>query len=92
MDFLRCVGRLHRYGFTDQALIYAQNPDVTAAAPANYRTRFDRQIKIAQPGIALLDSDSAIQYVYDISQTEALGEIPKSRNCGALTVNSTAMY
>ena len=78
MGFLNNVGRLHRYGFADQVLIYAQNPDVTAAAPAElWHKRFDRQIKIAEPGIALLDDDNAIRYVYDVSQTEPLGENSK---------------
>ena len=55
-DFLSLAGRLYKYPYSDQLLIYAQRPDATACAEydlLNYR--MGRYVRRGSKGIALVD-------------------------------------
>jgi hypothetical protein len=72
-DFLRAAGRLYKYPFPDQVLIYAQRPDATACADyAVWNTTMRRYVRRGAKGIALIggSGDAAKpRYVFDVSDT-----------------------
>ena len=78
--FLTTVGRLYRYSFPDQLMIYAQRPDATACAEYDlWNDTMRRYVKRGAKGIGLFDRSGdqpRIRYVFDVSDT---GERRNSR-------------
>ena len=55
--FLRTAGRLYKYPFPEQLMIYAQRPDATACAEWDFwNQRMRRYIRRGSKGIALIDA------------------------------------
>ena len=75
-DFLSLAGRLYKYPYSDQLLIYAQRPDATACAEYDvWNNRMNRFVRRGSKGIALLDDSSGtphLRYVFDVSDTGTL--------------------
>ena len=68
---------MYKFSFDDQLLIYAQRPD--ARACASYETwndKLHRWIKRGSKGIALLNDNGILRYVFDISDTRSLENKP----------------
>ena len=56
-DFLSTAGRLYKYPFPEQLMIYAQRPDATACAEWDFwNQRMRRYIRRGSKGIALIDT------------------------------------
>ena len=72
-DFLSLAGRLYKYPYSDQLLIYAQRPDATACAEYDvWNNRMNRFVRRGAKGIALLDDSGGtphMRYVFDVSDT-----------------------
>ena len=73
--FLDTVGRLYRYNYHEQLMIYAQRPDATACAEYDlWNNKMNRYIHRGSKGIALLDPTGdtlKLRYVFDVSDTGA---------------------
>jgi len=71
--FLTTVGRLYKYPYHEQLMIYAQRPDAMACADYElWNDKMNRFIHRGSTGIALLDSTGdkiRLKYVFDISDT-----------------------
>lgn len=71
--FLTTVGKLYKYPFHEQLMIYAQRPDATACAEYGlWNDKMNRYVRRGSKGIALLDPTSdrpQIKYVFDVSDT-----------------------
>lgn len=71
--FLTIVGRLYKYPYHEQLMIYAQRPDATACAEYDrWNNTMNRYVRRGSKGIALLDPTGdtpIIKYVFDISDT-----------------------
>ncbi len=72
-DFLRLSGRLYKYPFAEQLLIYAQRPEAKACAEYDFwNSRMQRYVRRGSKGIALIDesgSQPRLKYVFDVSDT-----------------------
>ena len=79
-NFLATAGRLYKYSYPDQLMIYAQRPDATACASYEvWNNRMNRYVKRGSKGIALLDDAGdrlRLRYVFDLADT---GTRPNSR-------------
>ena len=73
-DFLTTAGRLYKYPFEEQLMIYAQRPDATACAPLEmWNKPMNRYVRKGSKGIALIDTTGdkpRIRYVFDVADTE----------------------
>ena len=72
VSFLKTSAWMYKFSFDDQLLIYAQRPD--AKACASYETwndKLHRWIKRGSKGIALLNENGTLRYVFDISDTRS---------------------
>ncbi|WP_317854850.1 hypothetical protein [Chakrabartyella piscis] len=71
--FLTTVGKLYKYPFHEQLMIYAQNPTATACAEYGlWNNTMNRYVKRGTNGIALIDPSSdrgQIKYVFDVADT-----------------------
>ena len=81
--FLGTAGRLYRYPFMDQLLIYAQRPDATACAELEiWNQKMNCWVNRGSKGIALLDENSdepKLRYVFDVSNVHPgwnIGRLP----------------
>ena len=79
--FLATAGRLYKYPYPDQIMIYAQRPDATACASYDvWNDRMNRYVRRGSKGIALLDDAGdrlRLRYVFDLADT---GTRPNSRD------------
>ncbi|HCG86726.1 MAG TPA: hypothetical protein DEW33_09605, partial [Lachnospiraceae bacterium] len=80
MQYLTTAGRLYKYPFREQLLIYAQRPDATACAPIEvWNERMHCWVNKGAKGIALIDEDRAprkrLKYVFDVSDVHAARRI-----------------
>ena len=67
--FLGTIGRLYKYPYHEQVLIYAQRPEATACASYDvWNKRMGRGVRRGSKGIGLLSADG-VRYVFDISDT-----------------------
>lgn len=70
---LSVMGRMYKYPFHQQLMIYAQKPDATACATWDtWGEKMGRYIQRGTTGIGLIDptNDNApITYVFDVSNT-----------------------
>ena len=71
--FLGTVGRLYKYPYHEQLMIYAQRPDATACADYElWNNKMNRFVRRGSTGIALLDPTDEtpkLKYVFDVSDT-----------------------
>ena len=71
--FLTTVGRLYKYPYHEQLLIYAPRPDATACAGYDlWNNTMHRYVRRGSKGIALLHNNAgqiSLRYVFDISDT-----------------------
>ena len=71
--FLTTVGRLYKYPYHEQLMIYAQRPDATACADYElWNNKMNRFVHRGSTGIALLDptgDQPRLKYVFDVSDT-----------------------
>ena len=81
--FLTTAGKLYRYPFMDQLLIYAQRPDATACAELEtWNQKMNCWVNRGSKGIALLDESSGrprLRYVFDVSNVHPgwnVGRLP----------------
>ena len=79
--FLATAGRLYKYPYPDQLMIYAQRPDAIACASYDvWNDRMNRYVRRGSKGIALLDDAGdrlRLRYVFDLADT---GTRPNSRD------------
>lgn len=71
--FLTTAGRLYKYPYHEQLMIYAQRPDATACADYElWNNKMNRYVRRGSTGIALLDPTDdkpRLKYVFDVSDT-----------------------
>ena len=71
--FLATAGRMYKYPYPDQLMIYAQRPDATACASYDvWNDRMNRYVRRGSKGIALLDDTGdrlRLRYVFDLADT-----------------------
>ena len=81
-SYLKTAGKIYKYPFEDQMLIYAQRPDATACTSIDYwNNRMKCWVKKGSKGIALIDRNSdynKLRYVFEVS------DVQKSREGGVL--------
>ena len=74
-DFLTTAGRLYKYPYHEQLMIYAQRPEASACATYDlWNNTMGRYVRRGNHGIALLDTDGdgpRLKYVFDVSDTGA---------------------
>jgi len=75
-SFLEISGRMYKYPFHDQLMIYAQRPDATACASFDlWNNDLNRKVKRGSKGIALIDdSGDSLRYVFDVSDTYGINK------------------
>ncbi len=82
MQFLDTAGRMYRYPFMDQLLIYAQKPEATACAELElWNEKMNCWVNKGSKGIALLTEKYGrprLRYVFDVSN------VHPARNVGRL--------
>lgn len=73
-DFLQAMGRLYKYPYHEQLMIYAQNPKATACAEVDiWNKALNRILKSGANAIALMETNmgkNPIRYVFDIADTD----------------------
>ena len=71
--FLTTAARVYKYPYTEQLMIFAQQPDATACAEYGLWTNtMGRYVRRGSKGIALIDTAGEtprIRYVFDVSDT-----------------------
>lgn len=71
--FLETMGRLYKYPFHEQLMIFAQKPNATACADYDlWNKRMGRYVRRGSKGIALIDTSGdnpRLKYVFDVSDT-----------------------
>ena len=71
--FLETVGRLYKYPFHEQLMIFAQKPNATACADYDlWNKQMGRYVRRGSKGIALIDTSGdnpRLKYVFDVSDT-----------------------
>lgn len=79
INFLEAIGRLYKYSFANQVLIYAQRPNAKACASMEiWNKSMKRYVKRYSTGIALIDDTGLkpeLKYVFDYDDT-----IPNKNN------------
>lgn len=82
MNFLDVSGKLYKYPFKDQILIYAQRPDAEACAPIDiWNKKMNCWVNKGAKGIALIDDTSTtlkLRYVFDVSDVHKVRYIGKT--------------
>ena len=81
-EFLRTAGRIYKYPFNEQVLIFAQRPDAIACASMNiWNNNMRCWVKRGSKGIALLDNDNErknkLKYVFDVQDIYKLDKLSK---------------
>ncbi len=73
ISFLKTVGRLYKYPYSEQLMIHAQRPDATACAEYDFwNNQWGRYIRRGSKGIALIDTSGdnpRLRYVFDVADT-----------------------
>jgi len=71
--FLETMGRLYKYPFHEQLMIFAQKPNATACADYDlWNKHMGRYVRRGSKGIALIDTSGdnpRLKYVFDVSDT-----------------------
>lgn len=72
MSFLKTSAYMFKFPFQDQLLIYAQRPDATACASYEiWNEKLNRWIRKGSKGIALINGNHTLRYVFDIKDTRS---------------------
>ena len=72
MAFLKTSAYMFKFPFEDQLLIHAQRPNATACASYEiWNEKLNRWIRKGSKGIALLNNDNTLRYVFDIKDTRS---------------------
>ena len=72
MAFLKTSAYMFKLPFQDQLLIHAQRPNATACASfETWNEKHSRWIRKGSKGIALLNDDNTLRYVFDIKDTRS---------------------
>ena len=78
--FLATAGRVYKYPFPEQLMIYAQRPEATACAEYDFwNQRMRRYVRRNSEGIALIDNSGGrpvLRYVFDVSDTGSVAHEP----------------
>ncbi len=73
MAFLETAGRLYKYPYNEQLMIYAQRPDATACAEYDFwNEKMRRYVRRGSKGIAVIDATGdkpRLRYVFDVADT-----------------------
>ena len=72
--FLAFAGRLYKWPYEDQLLIFAQRPDVSVCADLTVWKRMGRDIRRDSKAIILMDTSGAVplpRYVFDFADTKS---------------------
>ena len=81
--FLCTAGRLYKYPFPDQMMIYAQRPNATACAEYDFwNEKMRRYVMRGSSGIALIDTSgdkARLRYVFDVADTAELEKARRPR-------------
>lgn len=84
--FLETMGRLYKYPFHEQLMIFAQKPNATACADYDlWNKQMGRYVRRGTKGIALIDTSGdnpKLKYVFDVSDTRHQGKFPPSEPLG----------
>ena len=71
--FLSTAGRLYKYPFPEQLMIYTQRPEATACAEWDFwNQRMRRYVRRGATGIAIIDNSGSrpfLRYVFDVADT-----------------------
>lgn len=72
MSFLKTSAYMFKFPFQDQLLIYAQRPDATACASfETWNEKLNRWVRKGSKGIALINENHTLRYVFDIKDTRS---------------------
>lgn len=80
-EFLEFSSRFYKYSFTENLLMFAQNPNVTMCATLEEWNSIGRWIKPHSTSMKILrdtENDVALDYVFDVSDTYAKKDIPNA--------------
>ncbi len=76
-EFLNSAAYTYKYDFSEQIMIYAQRPDAAACASMEvWNKKCGRWIKRGSEGIALINENGGISYVFDVSDTMSADNAP----------------
>ena len=67
--FLRFSAKMYKQSFSDAALIYHQNPNVTKVTTLETWNKLGRFVNKGEHSIAVFGEDSKAKHLFDISQT-----------------------
>lgn len=80
-EFLEFSSRFYKYSFTENLLMFAQNPDVTMCATLEEWNSIGRWVKPHSTSMKILrdtENEIALDYVFDVSDTYARKDIPNA--------------
>ena len=80
-EFLEFSSRFYKYSFTENLLMFAQNPDVTMCATLEEWNSIGRWVKPHSTSLKILrdtENEIALDYVFDVSDTYARKDIPNA--------------
>ncbi|MGF7018754.1 N12 class adenine-specific DNA methylase [Lachnospiraceae bacterium PF1-21] len=82
LSFLDTASNLYKYPIEEQILIYAQRPGASACAPIKIWSDYQHcWVKKGAKGIALIDDNHRLKYVFDVADVyplEGIGVLPKA--------------
>ncbi|MGN1384210.1 MAG: hypothetical protein ACI4XD_02830, partial [Clostridia bacterium] len=80
-EFLEFSSRFYKYSFTENLLMFAQNPNVTMCATLEEWNSIGRWVKPHSTSMKILrdtENEIALDYVFDVSDTYARKDIPNA--------------
>ena len=77
MSFLKTSAYMFKFPFQDQLLIHAHRPNATACASfETWNEKLNRWVRKGSKGIALINDNHTLRYVFDIKDTRSLNSKP----------------
>jgi len=80
-EFLEFSSKFYKYSFTENLLMFAQNPNVTMCATLEEWNSIGRWVKPRSTSLRILkdtENDVALEYVFDVTDTYAKKNIPNA--------------
>ena len=80
-EFLEFSSKFYKYSFTENLLMFAQNPNVTMCATLEEWNSIGRWVKPHSTSMKILrdtENEIALDYVFDVSDTYARKDIPNA--------------
>lgn len=74
VKYLKFASGIYKYGFTDAALIYHQNPSASKVADIKVWNSIGRLVNKGENGIMVFGKDNKCHYLFDITQTNGRKE------------------